>query len=51
LLDLAEAEERKGKTAEACTELGRVVAQWGRATPRSVTADEARRRQKALGCP
>jgi serine/threonine-protein kinase len=50
-LALAEADEKTGKTVQACTELGRVVTQWGKATPRSVTADEARKRQKRLGCP
>ena len=46
----AQALEAKGDTAGACTEYGTVLDLWGHATPRSVTADHARARTKALGC-
>jgi len=48
---LAEAREQKGDTAGACTEYAAVLARWGAAKPRSVSADEARAHQKSLGCP
>jgi Flp pilus assembly protein TadD len=48
--DLGRALEKKGDTAGACEAYGKVLAQWGHAKPRSVTADEARARVKALGC-
>jgi eukaryotic-like serine/threonine-protein kinase len=35
----------------ACEEYGAILARWGRAKPRSVTADKARERSRALGCP
>lgn len=36
--------------AGACAEDAAVLARWGAATPRSVTAESARARSKALGC-
>jgi len=42
--------ETNGDTAEACRRWGQVVDAWGRAVPRSVTAEEARGRLDALGC-
>jgi serine/threonine protein kinase/tetratricopeptide (TPR) repeat protein len=42
-----EASDRDG----ACKAYGVVLARWGHAKPRSVTADDARARSKALGCP
>jgi eukaryotic-like serine/threonine-protein kinase len=49
-LDLGRALERKGDDAGACGAYGEVLARWGHASPRSVTADEARLRVKALAC-
>jgi len=49
-LDLGRALEQKGDRAGACDAYGKVLARWGRAKPRSVTADEARRGAKRLGC-
>ena len=49
-LNLGLAFERKGDTRGACNAYGKVLAQWGHARPRSVTADSARARIKALGC-
>jgi serine/threonine-protein kinase len=37
--------------AGACQAYGVVLARWGHAKPRSLTADDARVRSKALGCP
>ncbi len=51
LLHLGEALERKGDTAGACAAYGAVLERWGGATPRSITADAARRAVRALGCP
>jgi len=48
---LGEAREQKGDTAGACIEYAVVLARWGTAKPRSVSADEARAHQKSLGCP
>jgi serine/threonine-protein kinase len=47
---LGEAREQKGDTAGACTEYAAVLARWGSAKPRSVSADEARAHQRSLGC-
>ncbi len=49
-LNLGRALELKGDRAGACEAYGKVLAQWGHAKPRSVTADEARARSKALRC-
>jgi len=49
-LHLGRALEQTGDRAGACDAYGRVLARWGHASPRSVTADEARARVKAIGC-
>jgi serine/threonine-protein kinase len=49
-LDLGRALEGTGDVAGACEQYGAVLARWGHAKPRSVTADEARARAKSLGC-
>jgi serine/threonine-protein kinase len=48
---LGEALEQKGDEDGACAAYGRVLARWGHAKPRSVTADAARAHAKKLGCP
>jgi serine/threonine-protein kinase len=35
----------------ACAQYASILARWGNAKPRSVTADRARARSKALACP
>ena len=50
-LGLGRALEEKGDTAGACASYGDVLKEWGSAKPRSVTADDARERSKALSCP
>lgn len=40
-----------GDHAAACQAYGVVLARWGHARPRSLTADDARARARALGCP
>jgi serine/threonine-protein kinase len=47
---LGEALEQKGDRAGACEAYAEVLAHWGRARPRSVTADEARAHARAIGC-
>lgn len=42
--------EERGEKGRACEVYGAVLARWGAAKPRSVTAEEARRRARALGC-
>jgi eukaryotic-like serine/threonine-protein kinase len=49
-LDLGRAREGTGDRAGACRAYAEVLARWGSARPRSLTADEARRRTRALGC-
>jgi serine/threonine-protein kinase len=49
-LDLGAALEAAGDKPGACSAYGQVLAIWGRAGPRSVSADQARERVKALGC-
>jgi serine/threonine-protein kinase len=49
-LDLADALAQKGDTAGACAWLGKIVAQWGDAKPRSVTAEAAKARRRSLAC-
>jgi eukaryotic-like serine/threonine-protein kinase len=44
------AREKKGDAAGACDAYRRVLGYWGRARPRSVTADGARAGMKGLGC-
>lgn len=50
-LYLGELDEQAGNKTSACGHYARVLARWGHAKPRSVTADEARTHAKALGCP
>ena len=49
--DLADVLAAKGDTVGACDLLGKIVVQWGKATPRSVTAEAAKVSRKALACP
>ncbi len=49
-LGLALSLEARGDTPSACAAYAKVLARWGHARPRSVTADEARARSRALGC-
>jgi eukaryotic-like serine/threonine-protein kinase len=42
--------EKKGDAAGACAQYGAILSRWGHAKPRSVTADKARERSKAIGC-
>jgi serine/threonine-protein kinase len=48
---LGQALDQGGDTNGACAAYQRVLAHWGNAKPRSVTADKARERSRALGCP
>jgi serine/threonine-protein kinase len=50
-LDLGRALEQKGDTAGACEAYRKVLAVWGHAKPRSVSADAARARVTSLKCP
>ena len=43
--------EQKGDKPGACAEYARVLRRWGNTRSRSVTAEDARRRSHALGCP
>jgi serine/threonine-protein kinase len=47
---LGEALDQKGDRAGACEAYAGVIAHWGHAKPRSVTADKARARSRVLGC-
>jgi serine/threonine-protein kinase len=47
---LGKAREAAGDRAGACAAYRKVVDRWGRAKPRSVTADHARARAGKLGC-
>ncbi len=47
---LGMAKEKSGDTDAACSAYRVVLERWGHATPRSVTAREAERRSRALGC-
>jgi serine/threonine-protein kinase len=49
-LELGQALEQKGDAKGACTAYGLITAQWGHAKPRSVTAEQAKQRMKALHC-
>jgi serine/threonine-protein kinase len=51
LLDLGVALEATGDKAGACDAYAKVLARWGQAKPRSVTAEAARARASKLGCP
>jgi serine/threonine protein kinase/tetratricopeptide (TPR) repeat protein len=48
--ELGTALEAKGDHAGACAAYAAVLARWGHAKPRSVTADNARSRARALAC-
>jgi eukaryotic-like serine/threonine-protein kinase len=48
--DLGDALAATGDKAGACSAYEAVVARWGKAKPRSITADTARDRARALGC-
>ena len=50
-LHLGIAREASGDKDGACEAYARVIGRWGKATPRSVTAEEAARRARTLGCP
>ena len=50
-LVLGQALESLGRRGEACAAYAVVLQRWGRARPRSVTAEQARARAGALGCP
>ena len=47
---LGKAREAKHDTAGACQAYAVVLSRWGKAIPRSISADEARARSRALGC-
>jgi serine/threonine-protein kinase len=49
-LELGKALEQKGEKDKACDGYAFVLKRWGNAKPKSVTADEAKKRSKALGC-
>ena len=49
-LRLGEALEAKGDGAGACSAYAKVIARWGQAKPRSISAERARARSKALAC-
>jgi serine/threonine-protein kinase len=47
----ARLDEQDGNKPSACAHYAKILERWGHAKPRSVTADEARARSKALACP
>jgi serine/threonine-protein kinase len=47
---LGQALEQTGDRDGACVQYAAVLARWGSAKPRSVTADKARARARAIGC-
>jgi len=47
---LGKAREATGDKAGACAAYAVVLRRWGHATPRSVTADEARAHARRVGC-
>jgi serine/threonine-protein kinase len=49
-LYLGQALEATGDTAGACAAYQVVLSRWGAAKPRSLSADLARKRARALGC-
>jgi serine/threonine-protein kinase len=49
-LDLGLALEQTGDPKGACEAFGKVLAQWGHATPRSISADAAREGVTRLSC-
>ncbi len=50
-LELGEAHEALSETPQACEAYARVLERWGKARPRSVSAELARSRMAALRCP
>jgi serine/threonine-protein kinase len=50
-LTLGDVWKAKGEKTQACSAYRVVLDRWGHARPHSVTADEARTRATALGCP
>ena len=50
-LFLGQAREAKHDESGACEAYAFVLKRWGNAKPKSVMADEAKKRSKALGCP
>ncbi len=48
---LGEALEGAGRPKEACKPYQVVLDRWGKATPRSITAERVRKRVAAIGCP
>ena len=50
-LNLGQALESKGDPAGACGAYKKVIDRWGSAKPRSLSAERARARSKALSCP
>jgi serine/threonine-protein kinase len=48
---LGQAREARGDTTGACAAYKVVIRRWGKATPKSVTADKAKERARALRCP
>jgi serine/threonine-protein kinase len=51
LAHLGMAREATGDKDGACRAYASVLARWGSAKPRSVTADEVRAKARALDCP
>jgi serine/threonine-protein kinase len=49
-IDLARALEQTGSRDGACEAFGKVLERWGRATPKSLSADAAREGVKRLRC-
>jgi tetratricopeptide (TPR) repeat protein len=49
-LHLGEALESSGDVTGACGAYAKVIARWGQAKPRSISAERARSRSKALAC-
>jgi len=50
VLALGDARAAKGDKAGACAAYGEVLARWGKAKPRSTSAEQARAKREALGC-
>jgi hypothetical protein len=50
-LDLGHALEQSGDRAGACTQYDSVLSVWGAAVPTSVSATDARKRERSLSCP
>jgi hypothetical protein len=50
MLELGRVLEHAGDTPGACAQYRKVIAAWGSAKPRSLTAAQARERSRALSC-